>query len=153
MGTHDAPQDIETKNPVIPTAPITVGKGFPTPKANQILRVYYSKNTNADVNTAIATPSPTRKYYFVGTIMTSDGGSANSNDTQVNDSTTSGFINTAGSTEVLVQKTIKNATVLDANIFVPFPVEIQRELRIHLGSNGAGGTKYIVVYYLEEIVS
>lgn len=153
LGTPDSPSYIDTKVPIMPVAPMTIGKGFPSPKSNQVLRVYYTKNTSSEVNTAIATPSDSLRYYFIGCIMTSDGGSANANDTQVNDSTTSGFINTAGSTEVLAQKTIKASAVLDANIFPPYPILIQKQLRVHLGNNGVTGAKYIIVYYLEERIN
>jgi len=64
LKTFDAPQNIETKNPIIPV--VDIQKGFPKPNARQILHYTFISIGTSATSFQVATVMPNKKIYFLG---------------------------------------------------------------------------------------
>ncbi len=149
LRTFEAPQNIDTKNPVIPV--IDIQKGFPKPNAKQTLKTYDLLRQNAaSGDTQIATSSSTLKIYFVGALYNANG----TNYTQASQSTiqdsTSGTPGTSLGATNNMGTFIGNANTM-ISLFPSLPRECIYGIRASVVAPTTGNT-ILTIYYIEEII-
>jgi len=150
LRTFDSPQNIETKNPIIPV--IDIQKGFIKPNSKQKLcnAFVYAGATTTRVQ--LATASTSLKVYFVA--MQSINFAANVGDTILFDAISGNApTTTAGNVYTGVDApTCRHYLPASGNLTTTptIPVQVTNGLRVEFG--GTSQNYYVMIWWIEEIV-
>ena len=149
LGTPDAPSFIETKNEIVPV--VIVNDGLPKPNSKQRLRIYYKSHTGASTSdTTISTVTSTRNVYFIGAIISQDAATG-AGEIQIQDNQSTGQLSSPQQ-DALIANALMSTTARDYSFFPSMPIRLLSGLHLFFPNQGATGTRYAIVYYLEEII-
>jgi len=147
LRTSDAPQNIETDNPIIPM--IDVQKGFPKPNSKQTYKTFFSTQAAAGTfNKQIATPTSNTLIYFVG-IEVGYPSNTTGPDMALLDSTTQNTFPVENDTNVLAMRRTNTPEGYDK--FPPLPLKVNNGIRLYSSTGVAGYA--VVVHYIEEVIN
>jgi hypothetical protein len=150
LRTSDAPQNIETDNPVLPV--IDIQKGLPQPNSKQRLRYKFVNWTTTNTDYQIATPSSIKNIYYLGMYYVNTAATA---------STGAVWDGSTGSTPSSSANTSYDELMLDYSRLgatdgafqykmLPFPTKCSFGIRANFGV--AAGSGFAIIWYIEELV-
>lgn len=145
LGTNDAPQMIDTQNPIIPVA--LINNGLPKPLTSQQIKLKsFNKGASHTSDNQIATVNANMRVYYLGYYHTGLLDSF-----VIEDSISGTAVLTDGDTNILAEwQNGAGATNINDFVFLPLPIEVKQGIRLSIGTN-AGGSSHITVIYIEEL--
>jgi len=143
LGTNDAPQMINTENPITPVA--VINNGLRTPKSNQSIKLYsLSKGAGTDSTVQISTVSSSKRVFILGYTSLRQG--VDTTFTVKDLSSGAGIgIADADTDTFLFMTGIGHLTHYN----FPIPLECKQGIRLRAVSSGAT-LPIIVIHFMEE---
>jgi len=144
LGTPDAPQMIDTENPIIPVA--LVNNGLPRPNSKQEIKKYNVSKINTTVDVQVATASSTKRLFYIGAHVRVDALGVNT--CVVFDATSGTGSCSDANTDLLVPGVVAN-TILSTLYTMNLPIECKKGIRVSIIA-AAGQNVSVDVFYMEE---
>ncbi len=142
LGTNDAPQMIDTENPITPVA--VINNNLPTPSSNQsMLKYTLSKGTSTDTTVQVSTATSNKNVYMIGFNSLRSG--ADTTFAIVDDDTGAIGLGDAA-TNTLFYVTGVSST---SYFIFPLPIKCNRGIRLR-ATSGVTTNPAINVLYIEE---